>query len=189
MANNKVRYGLSNVHVWPITGEEAGKEIYGETIKLLGAVKLAVSPTGDSTPFYADNRTFFTTSSSSGFEGELEIAMLTEEFETEILGMKIDENGAIYEDDTPKTQRFAMAYQFEGDQKATRHILYVCQASRPEEEANTTTDTTEPDVTVLTFSATKNLAGVSKARLASDKTGYDAFFDAPYELISPTPEI
>ena len=54
MAENKVKFGLSNVHIAKIT-EEDGAITYGTPFAMPGAVSLSADPEGETTPFYADN--------------------------------------------------------------------------------------------------------------------------------------
>ena len=82
-AKNKVKFGLSNVHIAKIT-EQDGQITYGIPIALPGAVSLTADPEGDTTPFYADNIKYYIAVANNGYTGELEIAMTPEEFLTEI---------------------------------------------------------------------------------------------------------
>lgn len=40
---NKVKFGLRNVHIFPITSEDSEKTVYGEMFKMPGAVKKKLS--------------------------------------------------------------------------------------------------------------------------------------------------
>lgn len=51
---NKVKFGLSNVHIAKIT-ETEGEITYGTPFAMPGAVGLNADPEGDTTTFYADN--------------------------------------------------------------------------------------------------------------------------------------
>ena len=55
---NKVKFGLSNVHIAPIT--YSGSTVtYGTIFDLKGAVNLSLDPAGESADFYADNTKYF----------------------------------------------------------------------------------------------------------------------------------
>ena len=55
---NKVKFGLSNVHIAPIT--YSGSNVtYGTIFELPGAVNLSLDPAGESADFYADNTKYF----------------------------------------------------------------------------------------------------------------------------------
>ena len=75
---NKVKFGLSNVHIAPLT-YDGTKYTYSEIIKIPGAVSLSLEPSGDSNDFYADNVIYFSSTANQGYEGDLEIAMITDE--------------------------------------------------------------------------------------------------------------
>lgn len=186
MAKNKVKFGLKNVHVWPITEATSEKITYGEVIKVPGAVSLSLEASGDSNPFYADDMIYWNQYSNNGYEGELEIALIPEEFEVQILGYLKDKNGAIVESNASKSKNYAMAFEFDGDVTQTRHIFYNCSSSRPDIEGATTEDKTEPQTdTISITTAPASDTGYVKARLEKGQTGYDTFFTNPYKV---TPE-
>ena len=93
--NNKVKFGLSNVHVAKIT-EQDGEITYGTPFAMPGAVALSAEPEGETTPFYADNIQYYVAVSNNGYTGELELAMAVKEFLTQILGQQEDTNGALF---------------------------------------------------------------------------------------------
>lgn len=186
MAKNKVKFGLKNVHVWPITESTSEKVTYGEVIKVPGAVSLKLEASGDSNPFYADDMIYWNQYSNNGYEGELEIALIPEEFEVQVLGYIKDKNGAIIEANASKAKNYAMAFEFDGDVTQTRHIFYNCSSSRPNIEGATTEDKTEPQTdTINITTAPASDTGYVKARLEKGQTGYDTFFAIPYK-VAPT---
>lgn len=186
MAKNKVKFGLKNVHVWSITESTSEKVTYGEVIKVPGAVSIKLEASGDSNPFYADDMIYWNQYSNNGYEGELEIALIPEEFEVQVLGYIKDKNGAIIEANASKAKNYAMAFEFDGDVTQTRHIFYNCSSSRPNIEGATTEDKTEPQTdTINITTAPASDTGYVKARLEKGQTGYDTFFATPYK-VAPT---
>lgn len=187
MAKNKVKFGLKNVYVWPITEATSEKVTYGEVIRVPGAVSLSLEASGDSNPFYADDMIYWNQYSNNGYEGELEIALIPEEFEVQILGYLKDKNGAIVESNASKSKNYAMAFEFDGDVTQTRHIFYNCSSSRPDIEGATTEDKTEPQTdTISITTAPASDTGYVKARLEKGQTGYDTFFTTPYQVTPAT---
>ncbi|MDU2383212.1 MAG: phage tail protein [Finegoldia magna] len=182
---NKVKFGLRNVHIFPITSEDSEKTVYGEMFKMPGAVNLSIKPSGDSNPFYADDIEYYNTYSNNGYEGDMEFAMLTEEFQIKILGMTKDKNGALIEGINDKSHRFAMAYEIQGDEKATRHILYACSAARPDSEANTMEEGKKtPQTDKLNFSCSGAMdTGYVKARVEQGSEAYKTFFEKVYQVV------
>lgn len=181
---NKVKYGLSNVHVFPITEETVDSITYGEVIRIPGAVSLSLSPEGSSEPFYADNTSYYVATSNNGYSGSLEIALIPEEFLTKILGMAKDEtSGVITESGDDKNTPFALGFQFEGDEKGTRHILYKCSATRPNVEGETVGDSVTPKTDELEFTAVGRIVDkLVKARVEQGQAAYNDFFTKPFEV-------
>ena len=178
---NKVKFGLSNVHVAKITKGENGAITYGTPFKIPGAVNLSLDAEGDNEPFYADNMKYYESYANNGYSGELEIAKIPDEFLKEILGQTIDSAGGVLETINDVISSFAFMYQIEGDQTGTRFCYYNATVSRPSTEAATTEDTKTPntDTLSITTSAREDNGQVRYKLALSDtnKTEYDAFFD------------
>lgn len=150
---NKVVFGLTNVHVAEIT-ETDGKTTYGTPYRVPGAVEIGLTPRGDMVEFYADNMVYYAASNNQGYDGSLSIANLPESFVTGILGeQKHEVDGVITEVASAKGKSFALLFEFDGDVKATRHVLYNCSASRPTVGGSTKTNSAEPKPNELTFIA------------------------------------
>lgn len=182
--SNKVKFGLSNVHIAKIT-ETDGEITYGTPIAMPGAVSLTAEPEGDTTPFYADNIQYFVAVANNGYTGDLEIAMTPKEFLTQILGQDEDTNGALFESSDDINARFALMGEIEGDAKKRRFIYYDCTAARPSAEMNTIEDTKEPQTDTISITmAARSTDHVIKAVIEPNDTNqdvYDTFFTKVYE--------
>ena len=152
MAENKIKYGLESVYYAVATIATTGSATYGTPVALPGAVNLSLAPQGDTTKFYADNIAYWTGVSNSGYEGDLEVARLTEAFKTDILGYKLDDKDVLIEDANAVPTHFALLFQFEGDQKATRHVMYNCVATHPDATGSTKNESVEPQTETVTIS-------------------------------------
>lgn len=185
---NKIEFGLENVHyAKAIQDLTSGETTYDTPRKWPGAVELSLEPSGDLIKFKADNIDYYVSSNNQGYDGTLTTAKLPEEFETDILGEKV-ENGVQTEYANAETAPFALMFQFEGDKHATRHVLYNCTASRPT-VGSTTKDSGDPNTTQLTFSASprpSDKAVKTKTRPDTDSTVYDEWFNKVYEKSSTT---
>lgn len=150
---NKIKYGLRNVYYAPIT-EDAGTGAitFGAPKRQPGGVSLTLNPAGDNTEFYADDSTYYSEATNNGYDGELSLANLTDEFRIDILGDTYVD-GVMYENADQVTKPFALLFEFQGDKKAKRHVLYYCKAARPTVSGNTKGATTEPQTSALTFTA------------------------------------
>lgn len=182
--NNKVKFGLSNVHVAKIT-EQDGEITYGTPFAMPGAVALSADPEGETTPFYADNIQYYVAVSNNGYTGELELAMAVKEFLTQILGQQEDTNGALFESSDDVNARFALMGEIEGDVKKRRFVYYDCTATRPSSEMNTIEDTKEPQTDTIEITMSPRATDhVIKAVIEPNDTNedvYNTFFTKVYE--------
>ena len=182
--SNKVKFGLSNVHIAKIT-ETDGAITYGTPFAMPGAVSLTAEPEGETTPFYADNIQYYVAVSNNGYTGDLEIAMTPQEFLTTILGQTVDTNGAVFESSDDTNARFALMGEIEGDAKKRRFVYYDCTATRPSAEMNTIEDTKEPQTDTISITMTPRSSDhVIKAVIEPSETNqdiYDEFFNEVYE--------
>ena len=102
-------------------------------------------------------------------------------------GEVIDGNGVALENVDAKTVPFALLFQFEGDDKATRHVLYNCTATRPSVSGATTDEEIEPQTETVTITTGSvyfpNFNGgtnIAKGRCLQGEAGYSNFFNAVY---------
>lgn len=160
-AENKVQYGIENVHYAVATEEPDGTLKYGSPVPFRGATAINLDPQGGQNPFYADNRVYYTTTTNDGYSGTLTMAMLTERFRMEVLGDTM-EGGVLTENSNAKSKVIALLFEFDGDQKATRHVLYNVSVSRPGLAGATKTDSTEPGTQEIAFTAAPRIDGVVK---------------------------
>jgi phi13 family phage major tail protein len=152
-STNKIKYGLRNVHYAVITEDPVtGAITYGTPKRIPGAVSLTLEPAGETFDFYADDSAYYSEATNNGYDGELEVANLTDEFRIDVLGDTY-ENGVMYENADQVTKPFALLFEFQGDKKAKRHVLYYCKASRPTVAGQTKAENTEPQTSTLNFTA------------------------------------
>lgn len=184
---NKVKYGLKNVHYAVATIAADGSATYGTVKPWPGGVSLSLDAQGGTTKFRADNINYWVGQSNNGYEGDLETALIPESFKIDVLGEVIDGNGVALENVDAKTVPFALMFQFEGDDKATRHVLYNCTATRPSVTGNTTDEEIEPQTETVTITTGSvyfpNFNGgtnIAKGRCLQGETGYANFFNAVY---------
>lgn len=183
-SSNKVKFGLSNVHIAKIT-EVNGEITYGTPFEMRGAVGLTAEPEGETTPFYADNIQYYVAVANNGYSGDLEIAMTPKEFLTQILGQEEDTNGALFESSDDANARFALMGEIDGDVKKRRFVYFDCTATRPSAEMNTIEDTKEPQTDTITITMTPRSSDHAiKAVIEPSETNqdiYDTFFTKVYE--------
>lgn len=183
----KVKFGLSNVCLAPLTIGTGGTYTYGTPLKLPGGVNISLEPSGDDSDFFADNIKYFADSQNQGYEGDLEIALLTDEIREEIFGETKDKNGALIENANDTIKPFALGFQIEGDQKARKFWYYNCTASRSKNESKTTENSKEPSTDTISIKAmpreSDKKVRVYLEETTANKTAYDSFFESVYEEV------
>ena len=183
---NKVIYGLKNVHYSKMTINETGKVVYAKPTAIRGAVEISLESKTELVSFEADNEVYYSAPGTSSYEGTLTLAKVPDLFLVDILGEVLDAtDGVQTEIDGAKTSNFALMFQFEGDNSGVRHLFYNCSASRPSVASKTGK---EIGTTELAFTASAKPAesandkSIVKAKTTGSTTTavYNAWFDAVY---------
>lgn len=182
---NKVQYGLKNVHYATVT-VGTNSVSYGTPVAWPGAVSLALSAEGDTNDFYADNIKYFTAIANNGYSGDFESALIPESFRTEIMGETVGtgaKSGIYYEHADVAPKAFALLFQFEGDQNATKYVLYNCKMTRPDIESSTTEDGIEVQTVSGGITATpRAFDNIVKAQCANTaSSAYSQWFSSVQE--------
>lgn len=156
---DKVKFGIKNVNVFPITGMSLGVPTYGAGIPIPGAVSFSAAAQGDINKFYADNIVYYQSSANNGYEGDLELALIPDAFYEQIFGQIPDANGVFTEDATIEAKSFAMTFEEDGDAAGTKFVMYNCTATRPSRELKTIEDSKTPTTQKLTISSAPLASG------------------------------
>ena len=182
MKKNKIKYNLKNVHAAILT-EDEGVYTYGIPKPIPGAVSLSLDAEGDTNPFYADGIVYYRTTANNGYSGDLEIALIPDWVRTDILKELLDSNGVLVEKSgSTESVYFALLFEFDGDQKAIRHVLYNCNLSRPGIASQTKEDSIEPVTETLSLTADPRADGLVKSRTGddTDSSVYQGWYQAVY---------
>lgn len=171
---NKVKFNLSNAYYAALNQNANGEVTFGTPVALPGAVSISLEPTGEPETFWADGCEFFIINNNGGYEGELELAMIPESFRTDILMESTDSNNVLVENSNSQTGHFALLFDFDGDVKKIRHVMYNCSASRPGIASQTNTDTKEVQTETLKIKARPMANGLVKAK-TGDSTKASAY--------------
>jgi len=149
---NKIKYGLRSVYYAVATEGSGGALTYATPVAIPGAVNLSLSAEGDTTPFYADDVVYFQTTANNGYSGTLEMALIPEGFKTDVLGETLS-NGVYVEKSNVTPKEFALLFEFQGDEKATRHAIFRCSCTRPDVASATKEASIEPQTETLNITA------------------------------------
>ena len=179
---NKVKFNICNVHYAILTIADDGTFSFGTPVPMPGAVSLALDANGEPTNFYADGYAYYTIGNNMGYEGDLELAMVPESFRTDVLNEALDDNGVLVESSESQLAAFALLFEFDGDQKHIRHVLYNCAASRPGIEGKTNEESKEVQTETLTIKASPLPDGTVKAKTGNttDAATYNGWYGAVY---------
>lgn len=174
---NKVKFGLKNVTVFPITdsvSEGVATETYGSPISIPGAVSLSMDPDGDLVKEYADDTIYWAGNASNDYSGTLEIERVPVAFETGLLGMTTDATtGEIQETESSQPKPFGLVFQVNGDKNKGRIYRFArCYCRRIGVGANTKSDNLSFDHDTLELVGGKNLTGFSKGHMDEGDAGY-----------------
>ena len=184
MEENKVLFGIKNVHIARLI-EQNGAITYETPFALPGARGFSPDPQGEASKWYADNKIYFRKNNNQGYQGDLVVAMLNEDFETKILGKTKDANGAIIENSEDKDSRFALIFEADGDEKNRRFVYWDCTASRATREHNTKEDSYEPGTESVPITiaprSTDNAIGAYLEPSTENQAVYNSFFTTVYE--------
>ena len=196
MSANKVKYGLKNVHYALVTetvatdGSGAITSSYGSLKALAGAVSLSLSNTAEKSVFRADDSDYFVSYGQGGYEGDLEVARVNESFLKDVLGYQADDDNILVEDASAfKTVNyFALVFEFDGDQQATKHCLYKCSASRPNLASQTTGENgqIDPQTETITITAVPRADNDKYIHIQTQDTTSTAVVSAWYTAV-PVP--
>ncbi len=197
MPKNKVKFGLRKCSYALVTmtrDETSGAYTvsFGNPVAMPGAVSLSLTAEGDTSNFYADDSVYYVLNSNAGYSGDLELALIPESFLADVLKETEDANGVLIENQDVATQYFALLFEFSGDQKKIRHVMYYCSAARPGIEGKTMEDRKEVKTETLsitaaplpecTISGTLFSDGLVKSKTGSNTTDavYNAWYSAVY---------
>ena len=179
---NKVKFNLKNTHYALLTISEDGAPTFGTPVPMPGSVSISLDANGEPENFYADGGVYYVINNNFGYEGDLELALIPESFRTDVLKETLDSKGVLIENSEVELAAFALLFEFDGDQKHIRHVLYNCSASRPGIEGKTNEDSKEVQTEKLSLKAVPLANGMVKAKTGNttDAATYADWYKAVY---------
>lgn len=184
---NKIFYGITNVYYAKVT-ETLGTngqytETYAAPVRLIGARAISLPAQNENVNFPADNNAYYWRQSiNNGYEGTLTMAVIDDTFRKDILGETLNNtDNTLIENVNDTPVPFALIFQFEGDDKATRHVLYRCIAGKPEISSQTRDTTISPGEIAIPITAGGRLSdGKLKAKAEEGTSKYANWNTAVY---------
>lgn len=184
MPDNKVKFGLENVHYAPLNVADNGTVSFGTPKPIKGAVNMSLSPQGDTETFYADNIAYYVSTANNGYQGDLEMAIIPDDFRIDVLGETLDATDKVLvEKSNAEPKPFALLYQVAGDQNPTRRLFYNCAAARPTENNSTVSNTKTPNTETLSLTCSPLSNGNVKAKTTPETPSatYDSWFNTVWQ--------
>lgn len=189
MAENRVHFGLKNVHYAKITYSSAGVPSWATPIAVPGAVSMTLSKESASTDFYADDIKYFHVMSNNGYSGTLEMADFPPQMRVDLLGETQSSTGKLLiEEVDAKPAEFALMFEIDGDNAPDRYCIMRVQADRPDVNGATKAESVEVqtqscDITAMavvdpTSASTINGKVLYRTTAATPSATYTSFYSA-----------
>lgn len=185
MAENKVQFGLKNVH-YAILTISGGTPTWGTPVAVPGAVTLTLDQNGSINNFYADDIAYYVTANNQGYTGSLEMARFSDQMLEDIWGFTEGATSKVLtENASVEPKAFALLYQIDGDADEQYYVIYNVTATRPGVGSTTITDTKEPqtqtsDITAVSLADGRVMARTTNATPTATKEGwFTTVFEEP----------
>ena len=142
---SKVKFGIEEIHLFPLVNDETME--YGSVIPLPGAINITLNAQEESAdPFYADDGVYYLPAGqSSGYEGDLEVALFSDEVKLKLMSYVLDKANVMVEVADAIAKPFGMTFQIPTDEKARKLVFYKCQFGRIGVSAKTTEGSKTPE--------------------------------------------
>lgn len=181
---NKIKYGISKCY-YAVKGANGE---YGTPVALPGAVSISLAPQGELYKFYADNIPYYVNAVNNGYEGDLELALIPDDFLTAVLNNTLDDTDKVLlEEVSNSSTEFALGFQVEGDTNASRFWFYNCVATRPEVEGETKEANVQAQTETITITTAPTADGFTRVRTTAETptATYDGWFTSVWEPTAP----
>lgn len=180
MANNKVEFGISNLHFFTYEVADDETVTLGTPYHLPGAVSFAPEQDSNNNVFYADDISYWSEYSEGPFNGDLEVALFTDEFKTQFLGYKRLVDGGLAAVKNAVKPNVGIAFDIKGDKEGRRACFWNCSLGAITREYNTIEEEKEPATETIPITCVgDNTTGVTKVTYKPGDPGYDTLFTNP----------
>lgn len=123
---------------------------------------------------------YYMGTNNNGYSGDFELALIPESFLTDVMHEMEDANGVIAENKDVEPERFALLFEFSGDQRKIRHY---CSATRPSVSGSTKEDATEVQTETLSLIISLLPAGLVKVKTGTNtkEETYNNWYKSVYQ--------
>ncbi len=180
MADNKVYFGIEELHVWEYEVADDGTVSFGSPYHQKGAVSFSPDPDASENTDYADDIPYWSEFSDGPISGDLEVMKYDDSFKKRFLGYKKMTSGGLAQVKGANRPKVCVAFQYLGDVEKRREVFYNCSLGPIKRDYSTITDTKEPQHETITVNcAGDNVTGAFRETLKPGDTGYDNLFTNP----------
>lgn len=169
---SKVTYGLKNLYFAKVAVGANGVVAYGVPKPIPGASEMSLAPKGEDTPVYADDTTLVSLTINQGYDGDITVYGIPDDFTSDILGMTQDANGVFIESADDVKNQFALMGEFSSESTTKkRWTMYNCKAGRTDFASKSKADKTEAQAFKIPIVATPaEDSGHVKATVTNDRS-------------------
>lgn len=186
MANNKVMFGVSNLHIGLYSVDAGGTVTLGTPVHVPGTVNISLEADSEENKFYADNIVYWSGYSDNGLSGEIENALFDDTFKTTFMNYVELTAGGIAQIKGQKNKDVYIIFEADGDQEARRMIMYNCALGQITREYATVEDSIEPATATLPFTVNGDAGtGITRVSYAPADSAYDTLFTTPPVPVLP----
>lgn len=189
---DKVEFGLCNIVYAVVESEENNTITYGTPKSFLQqgcyGINVALQPVGDSNEKYGDNVVVVAEDENQGYDGDLQMTRISDDFKIDVLGYKRDLNGGVLEKANATPKKFALGFQVNGDKTERRTWYYYVSANRPNDDHATNTASrtyADPTMSIKARPRPTDMAvKFTLPKTADNVDVFDDFFDEVYEFVA-----
>lgn len=180
MAENKVQFGIENLHFGTYEVDDQGQVILGTPFHLPGTTQLTLDAESEENKFYADNVVYWSGYSDNGYSGEITNALFTDEFKTLFMNYEELDDGGIAQIKGRQNKTVYIMFESSGDKEHRRGILYNCSLGQISREYATTEESVEPQTATLSFTVNgDNGTGIVRVGYKPENAPYETMFTTP----------
>jgi phi13 family phage major tail protein len=179
---NKITYGLKNVHYAKILSENVDGVEYSTPVRMPGAAQISLTKSLERTPIAADDDPEYAVIyDNKGYDGDIQLYDVPDSFLIDCLGMSMD-GDTIVENTDDRATPFALLFEFNGDAKKRRYVMYRCMGENPDVESQTKGGGSNANTVSLklTSSPAKDTGDIKRTANESDGEVYTGWFDSVY---------